>query len=244
MKIKRILLLSFAFVMTSCMSVAVKVMGLDKKEAEVVTLTNSDRTVAFIPMKHLGPKEFYADVKYLLDSLHNEGYIAYLESVRMTDSLVKDEADLVHIKLRKITGVYIGKAGYLDTINRRLMGRRFRNRQQLINQPPYSKLGSDSIKDKIIDIPMNELVKEYESRFGQLALNDCDYVLKPEDKYTCGKEPGNQANQIVMHYREQKLATHIMSDKNRKIAVVYGALHKHGLLRELKNIDSTWTYKK
>lgn len=226
------------------MSIAVKVMGLDKKDAEVITFTNNDKTVAFIPMKHLGPKEFYADVKHLLDSLHNEGYIAYLESVKIMDSLPKEEVKLAHIKLRKMTGVYIGRGGYLDTINNRLMGRRFRNKQKLVNQPPYNKLGSDSLIDKLIDIPMNELVREYQSRFGPLALNDCDYVLKPEDKYNCGKEPGKQVNQIIMGYREQNLAANIAKEKNKKIAVVYGALHRNGLLRELRKIDTTWTYKK
>jgi len=226
------------------MPIAVKLMGLDKKDARVVAFTNNDKTVAFVPMKHVGPQEFYGDVKKILDSLHAEGYVAYLESTRVTDSLSKDEKELLYIKLRKMLGTHLGKGGYLDTINHRLAGRRYKNRHNLVNQPRYRLMGSDSINDRIVDIPMNRIIAEYESRYGELKLNDCDYVLKPEAKYECGKEPGKQVNAVIMGYREQHLATEITNDKNKKIAVIYGALHEPGLLRELHEIDTTWNYRK
>lgn len=243
MKTKIVVLCVLAICASSCLSLGLKLLQIDKKDAEVVAFTNNDKTVAFIPMKHIGPIEFYNDVKHIVDSLHAEGYVAYLESTRITDSLTAEENRIVHLKLRKMLGHYLDKKGYLDTVNNKLMGRRFKNRMNLVNQPPYRKLGADTINDKVVDVPMNRLVQAYEAKFGPIELNDCDYVLKPEDKYECGKEPGRQVNKIIMGHREQHVAKSIMNDSNRKIIVVYGALHEWGLLRELKAIDSTWKRK-
>jgi hypothetical protein len=124
------------------------------------------------------------------------------------------------------------------------MGRRFSNKMKLVNQPPYRKMGSDSLTDRIVDVPMNRVVAAYEERFGPLQLNDCDYVLAPEAKYECGREPRDQVNEIILNYREQHLANTIAKDSKKKIAVIYGARHEQGLLRELRNIDSAWDYKK
>jgi len=244
MKFKIVLVIAIAITVTSCMSLQIKLLGIHKKDATVVSFSNNNKTVAFVPMKHIGPREFYNDVRHIVDSLENEGYIAYLESTRITDSLTKEEDSIVHLKVRKMIGTYLGDQGYLDTINRKLMGRRYSNKLKLINQPPYKKLGADTLKAKIVDVPMNRIVKAYEEQYGVLHLNDCDYVLKPEQKYECGKEPGRQVNSIILNYREKHLANTIVKDSSKKIAVIYGAAHEAGLLRELRAIDSTWTYKK
>lgn len=245
MKIKYHLLFTIAtLTVSSCMSLQVKILRLDSKDASVVTFANGDKTVAFVPMKHIGPQEFYTDVKHIIDSLHSEGYVAYLETTRITDTLTEEENEIVHLKVRKMIGTYLSKNGYLDTINGRLMGRKFRNKVKLVNQPAYSMLGSDSIIDKVVDVPMNRLVQAYEQKYGPLQLNDCDYVLKPEDKYECGKEPGKQVRTIIRDYREKHLANTIMKDSNNKIAVIYGASHEFGLLGQLKALDSTWKYRK
>jgi hypothetical protein len=242
---KKIVILCIVTILTtSCMSLAVKFMKLDNKDAKVVTFTNNDKTVVFVPMKHIGPQEFYDDVKHIIDSLHAEGYIAYLESTRITDSLTEEENKIVHLKVRKMLGTYLSSAGYLDTVNKKLMGRRFSNKMKLVNQPPYKKIGADSLTDKVVDVPMNKIVTAYEKKYGTLQLNDCDYVLAPEAKYECGKEPRRQVDAIIMGYREQHLANTITKDRRKKIAVIYGAFHERGLLRELQKTDSTWTYKK
>lgn len=243
MKLKHIIILPLLLMATSCLSLAIKATGLDKKDATVVAFTNNDRTVAFVPMKHVGPKEFYEDVKHIIDSLHAEGYVAYLEGTRIKDSLSKEDYNIVMRKMRKMMGVPITKMGYLDTINGRLMGKKFKNKLKLINQPSYNKLGIDSLIDRIVDIPTNHIVKAYESKYS-LMLNDCDYVLPMEDKYECGKEPWKQVSEFIFKYREAHVANTIINDSNQKIAVVYGLAHKDGLLRELKLIDTTWTYKR
>jgi hypothetical protein len=166
----------FALLATSCMSLALSVMGITKEDFKFSVYSNGSKTVAYIPMKHIGPKEFYANVKCRIDSLQREGYIVYLESVSVKDSLTFEERDTLKMKIRRMMGVTLGKEGYLDTINGRLMGRKFKNRQGLVNQPPYVKLGVDTLTGKIVDVPMNELVKEYERLYGTIILDACDYT--------------------------------------------------------------------
>lgn len=239
-----LLLLGVVITFTSCMTLAVKALNLDNKNATVVTFGNNDKVVAFVPMKHIAPKEFYNGVKRIVDSLKAEGYIAYMESVKLTDSLSQEEKHLLDLKLRKMTGVKISKKGYLDTINNTLMGRRFKNKMKLINQPPYRMLGCDTIKDKIVDVPVNRIVQAYEEKYGALILNDCDYVLKLDKKYDCGREPSHQVDNIILNYRDKHLANAIVQDTNKKIIVIYGALHQSGLLRELRSTDPNWNYTK
>jgi hypothetical protein len=242
MKLRSILLLAVVtMAATSCMSLALSVMGINKKEATLSQYTNGDKTVAYIPMKHIGPKEFYANVKYKVDSLEREGYIVFVESVRVTDSLTQPQKDTLKWKVRKLTGVTIRKEGYIDTINNKLMGRNFKNRRGLVNQPKYSLLGVDSISSRIVDVPMNMLIKQYERDYGAIQLNVCDYTTTFEEKYDCGKEKTSQSNSIILKYRNKHLADEIVAEKHKKIVVLYGSAHENGLFADLKKIDSTWT---
>ncbi|MEL1245809.1 hypothetical protein AAEO56_16165 [Flavobacterium sp. DGU11] len=228
---------------TSCMSFALNMIGAYDRESSVSYYSNADKTVAYIPMKHIGPKEFYANVKSKVDSLQREGYIVFMESVRVTDSLTPQQKDTLKWKIRKLTGVTLSQSGYIDTINGRLMGRKFKNRKGLINQPRYYIMGVDTLTGRVVDVPMNKLIKAYEKEYGTIILNDCDYVLALDKKYECGKLSSKQANAMILDYRNKHLAEAIAAEPAKKIAVMYGALHENGLFKELKTIDSTWVPK-
>lgn len=231
------------FLCTSCLSLGLKVMGIYNKEARVSNYSNGDKEIAYIPMKHIGPKEFYVNVKRKVDSLQAEGYIVFMESVRITDSLTPQQKDTVKWKLRKLTGVNISKSGYLDTINNKLMGRRYKNKGRLMNQPRYSLIGVDTIRGRVVDVPANRLIAAYEDKYGPIELNSCDYVLAMDKKYECGKLSNQAANAMILNYRNRHLAEAIVAEPNKKIAVLYGALHERGLYKELRTIDSAWVYK-
>ncbi len=243
---KRTLLLLTALcglLCTSCLSIGLKMIGAYDKEARVSYYTNGNKDVAYIPMKHIGPKEFYGNVKKKVDSLQAEGYIVFMESVRVTDSLTPQQKDTLKWKARKLTGVNISPSGYIDTINGTLMGRKFRNKKGLVNQPRYFLLGVDTIKGRVVDVPMNHLITAYEKEYGPILLNECDYVLALDKKYECGKIGGSESNAMILGYRNSHLAMEIIDERSKKIAVIYGALHESGLYKELKLRDSTWVRK-
>ena len=235
-----LLLLLCCSVFSSCLSLALNMIGAYEEEAEPHVYENGAKTMVYIPMRHIGLPQFYSDVKHNIDSLHNEGYIVFVESVKLKDSLSQAQKDTLELKLRKIIGTSLTGAGYLDTINHRLMGRKFKNRKGLINQPRYSKMGVDTVTDRVVDVPYNLLIAEYERKYGPVMLNPCDYTLPHEDKYDCGTEPSSQKDYIVLHYRNKALADSIRAEKHNKIAVIYGALHENGLFFELRKADSLW----
>ncbi|WP_297334558.1 hypothetical protein [Flavobacterium sp.] len=240
MKLKILSAVVFLLVCTSCLNVSLHAIGAYNTKAEPTAYTNNKKTIVFIPMRHIGLKEFYDDVHRLTDSLHNEGYIVFYESVKIRDSFTDEQKKIMDLKLRKMVGVSIDTIGYLDTVNNRLMGRRFKNRKGLMNQPKYTLMGADLTKDRVQDVPVNELIAEYESRYGEIRLNPCDYNLRPDEKYECGKEPDDQVNAIIRGYRDESLAKAIMEEKNDKIVLVFGALHEWGVYKKLQTLDSTW----
>jgi hypothetical protein len=241
MKLRSVLFLAlFMALATSCMSLALSFMGIYKTEAKVATYTDGEKTVAYIPMKHIGPKEFYAGVKHKVDSLQALGYIVFMESVKVIDSLTPAQQDTLRLKLRKLSGVAIRKEGYLDTINHKLMGRNFKNKRGLINQPKYSLLGVDTTTGRIVDVPMNVLIKQYEKQYGPIVLDPCDYTTPMEEKYKCDKEKNSRANEMILQFRNQHLADAIIAEKHNKIAVLYGAAHESGLFTYLVQASGKW----
>jgi hypothetical protein len=241
MKGKLLLLLTITGLLcTSCLSIGLKMIGAYDKEATVSHYSNGDKQVAYIPMKHIGPKEFYANVKQKVDSLQAEGYIVYMESVRVTDSLTPQQRDTLRWKVRKLTGINISSSGYIDTINKTLMGYKFRNRKGLINQPRYHALGVDTIKGRIVDVPMNHLITAYENEYGAILLNECDYALALNTRYNCGKINSSESNAMILDYRNSNLAGTIADERSKKIAILYGSLHESGMYKELKLRDSSW----
>ena len=245
MKLKYFLLLTLCSVFTtSCLSLALRSLGAYEKDANMFTYTNGVKTVAYVPMKHIGPKEFYANVKQKVDSLQAQGYIVYMEGVKPDDSLTKPQTDTLMFKIRKITGITMSKQGYIDTINSTIMGHKFKNRHDLVNQPRYYKMGVDTLTARIADITFAMMVNGYEKRYGKLLLNECDFNTRMDAKYTCSSEPLVQANEFILDYRNKYLAKTITEDTHTKIAILYGAKHEEGLYKELKAIDKTWAQTK
>lgn len=247
--LKRIVLLSLlaviaANIASSCMSVALWSIGAYKEWVAVTVFKNDSKTVAFIPMVHVGKHEFYTDVKHKVDSLQKDGYIVFMESVAIREKLGEAQTDTIHRKLRKLMGVTVGKQGYLDTINKTIMGRKFNNKSGLTNQPRYYKLGVDTLSAKITDVPMNVLIAEYERLHGTIVLEECDFTTPLEKKYSCKRKKNNWMDDFALGYRNRHLAAEIVNESHTKIAVMFGSRHTFGLLQELQNIDSTWQWQR
>ena len=242
------LLLSFlaALSIVSCTSTAthyyLKSYGIYDENASVQVYTNFNKTVAYIPMKHIGPKQFYQNVTNKVDSLQAEGYIVFLEGTPVDSiNLTKAQQDTVKLKMRWVTGIAFNKKGYLDTVNETFMGMPFKNKKGIINQPRYRKLGIDTIKDRLVDVKMNLLIHEYESKYGKIKLEDCDYGTPIElDIYKCHPIDIDKRNYILLEYRNRMLAEGIMNEKHHKVAILYGAAHEPGMFEELKALDPNW----
>lgn len=241
--------LLFTFLLTlflvSCsssnLSYMLKRHGIYEDKAIVYTYTNIKKTVAYIPMRHVGTKGFYQNVTSKVDSLQAKGFIVFMEGTPVDSiNLTKAQQDTVKLKMRWITGIALNKKGYLNTINGTLMGKRFKNKKGIINQPRYRNLGIDTLKDKLADVETNLLVDEYERVYGKITLSDCDYKTSQEKQYKCHTIDHHRMDYIILYYRNKKLAEAIMKEQHNKIAILYGARHETGMFEELKALDPNW----
>ncbi|MEO7524164.1 MAG: hypothetical protein ABIT58_08725 [Ferruginibacter sp.] len=247
---KQIILCMFiftSFYLSSCYRIAFSKVGAFQKSASPIKISNAKKDVVFIPMHHVGKKEFYDDVKRIADSLQNLGYVFYYEAVKI--SPVKDSlsADTLRRKMRKVIGndVFSAKVngGYIDTVNHTFLHKKLKiiRKENLVNQPPFIRMNIDTAKGRWGDAYLSDMIPAFEKKFGNIALSDCDFSTALDAKYKCSKHKGKEEkNFLLVEYRNECVATKMMNNPDDKIAVIYGAMHFDGVLKMLQQYDSTW----
>ncbi len=122
---KKITLSLILLITSSCVSLilnsALNDMGAFDEKVKIDNLSNGNKEIAFINMHHIGRKEFFNDVSAKVDSLQEQNYLIFYESViedKNRDSLLKDEN---RRKIRKIIG-FIPEQ-HLDTVNNNVFGK-------------------------------------------------------------------------------------------------------------------------
>jgi len=246
---KTALFLLIVFMLISCGSLiqkAIERTGILEDKAYVEYKSSETKKIAFIYMRHVGTDLFYKNVAQIIDSLQNNSYISFYENVgnnKETDSIEEDKSMR---KTRKIYGIIPEK--YYDSISNKIVGKiKYKGDKKLINQPSYSSLGVDTLTAVKADVELKSMIREFESRYGEIELSDCDYNTSIDSKeYDCDlieKELGKKfREEIILDYRNEFLANQIINHNSKKILVIYGANHFKGLWKELHKIDSTWQY--
>jgi hypothetical protein len=207
------------------------------KKCKIVELSNGDKTIKFIPMHHVGKPKFYLNVYEKVSSLKEDGYIVYYESAK--SDLIEDslQQDIYQRKFRKMLGFHIDSTGYAKYFENSSI---FKN---MIAQPAYKNLGVDDI-DKWVDVSQNKLVDAYEQAYGVIELDPGDRQIPLNSRYqTALRLPKDNVKSIIIDYRNQHLAGQIQQAHDKKILVLYGALHLDGSFDELKKLDKTWKKK-
>ncbi|MDO5510433.1 MAG: hypothetical protein Q4F57_07035 [Weeksellaceae bacterium] len=224
---------------SSCVSIALRSIGVFSYEARLVNLSHHEKEVLMIPMHHIGTHEFYADVAHKIDSLQRLGYVGYVESVSIRD-LDSIDADQYYRKSRKLMGVNTTK--YYDTLTRKVMGKfTYRGRHNLRMQPSYAKLKVDTANMVFADTQMHLIIRDWEQKHGKIELEDCDWETALTDDYEC-KHLGSQNRSIFMRDYVQSMrndyVVHLIDSlPHDKILLVYGSAHLSGfekLLQEKK----------
>lgn len=245
---KKTFLILLIFSLTSCVSMfldtALEQMGVFEEKPKLQLLKNDNKKVLFMGMHHLGRKEFYNDVAYKVDSLQKKGFVVYYELIKnnaIKDSLKKIE---YYKKARKITGIKTGK--YYDTITKKIGGKyKYKGDYNLIPQPSYEKMNVNMDSALNADVGINNLIDEFEKKFGEIKLEDCDKNNPVYSKeYNCDlidKELREKFDiEYIENYRDKNLANEISNSKKENILVIYGKKHFEGLKSELQKIDNNW----
>jgi hypothetical protein len=208
-------------------------------------ISNGKKQIAFVPMHHIGKKEFYDDAKNKIDSLMSKGYQVYFENVSMRvvqDSLQKDT---LYRKARKITGVDFATAfankGYIDTINNTLLGKKTSliKEYHLVNQPKKLFPINDTVRVKNVDANFVQLIAACENKYGPIILDKYDYETKFGEKYKI-KRNKELFEYFAFRFRNTVISNSILHDSNDKIILVYGSKHFEGILEELAAADKNY----
>ncbi len=215
-KYLKIILSIFILVSISSCKVVKSVSEMKKTDAEIYSYAISDKEIKYIPMHHLGKKEFYDDVKNKISDFKKNGYIVYYEQISTkfgNDSL---QNDVIRRKVRKIKGF----GGSYDDVTEGTMFEKY------IEQPSYPELGiTDS--DIRADVDYLQFINEWEKQNGAVTLESIDYSTPFDAKYEKGTFYSNQQyKNIVINYRNNYLIDLIKSKADKKILIVYGEGHR------------------
>lgn len=216
-------------------------LGVYDEEINPIVYSNDEKDVVLLGMHHIGKRSFYDDVKFKVDSLRDLGFHFLYESVMYESDFPKKQQQIYDMKYRKLTGFHLGKNGYLDTVTNTIAGKvKVNKKHKLVNQPRYTKLGLDLLVDEKADFPLNILIDKYETEFGVIELDECDYKTKLEEVYKCTVWTRGVKDYVIKDVRNEEIVNKILSSNNNKIAVIYGKAHFEGVVKILQEKDSAW----
>ena len=256
---RKIPLLLIAFIpLISCQMVintALKSKGVYEKKINYHKLHTLDKEVLLIPNKHMGPPKYYENLRMAIDSLIKEDYYVFYESLKPGELKSAEDSSEFRtqvMKLRKILGKSLSSnssdGGIFDTINNtiRIGKNTVKLKEKLMSQPSANYFFKNTGDYEKVDLTITELIAEFENRYGEIVLTNCDYTTPMDSEYKCWETDeveivGNMYDEIIVDYRNRYLVQEILKDKHPKIAVIYGANHMEGIIEllEIKGYQKT-----
>jgi hypothetical protein len=222
---KNILIILILISTLSSCKIAHSLIELNKTKAKIHSYKIDDKELKFVPMHHLGKKEFYDNVKNIVTDSKNNGFIVYYELISTdftTDSLLKDT---IRRKVRKLKG-------FSGTYKENAEGNFFK---KYIQQPSYTDLGTDN-KDLRADVNYLQLINHWEKVNGQIILDSLDLHTPFTEKFNKNVfYSKSQYNKIFIEYRNDYLINLIKNSSDKKILILYGAGHRKDFKKRIKS---------
>lgn len=193
-------------------------------------------------MHHIGKQEFYADVKVKVDSLIKEDYLFYTEGVTSQFTgkeklTIQDSIILIDLayRFRKISGTPLVSKKFNSDYLTYFREKVIKLEEKIIMQPSYNELGLSNKNAINTDLKVEEILNLYEVRNGKIVLDDCDYSTSFYEESKC-KEKVNKKkyDSFIIDERNNSVINHILNDKRKKIAIIYGKNHFVGIKDSLQ----------
>lgn len=210
---------------------ALKLMKATRPETQ--TLQWNNKNIVFVPIAHASTPKFYEGVKTVVTDYKAKGYTVFYEQVKRegvkdtsnttVQTASKTVPDTLNLKFRKLVGLEPTRQTYAFLQN---------FFPDIIPQPEYKDLGITA-SDLNADVSLEQLVEKYESLYGPVTLNNCDFETKTGTLgYNCGAL-GNDIEPVILDYRNENVARLVKSAATDKILVIYGAKHIPGIIKLL-----------
>jgi hypothetical protein len=204
-------------------------MGVFSDEVKTSSVVNTEKAVVFIPMHHIGTQLFYDDVSKKIDSLKQLEYYFFYEKIKGDSASIPDSITL--LKIRKLLVIPLSKdakSNYLSFIKDKV---KVKLKKDLVSQPQVNIFGLDGKNALNVDCYLNDLITEYENRYGKLELSTCDYQTPFYEKSKCpnDRELKSKSKTIIVDYRNSIVVQEILRNEHSKIAIIYGEEHFVGI---------------
>lgn len=245
---KKILITFLILLLSSCKSYLtnyyLKSIGIYDNEIKLEKLDNNEKEIVLIGMHHIGKQEFYDDVKSKIDSLIKKDYIFYTEGVNSqftgkTNLTPEDSIVLIDLayKLRKISGIPLVSKKLNSDYLTLFKENGIKIKENLVKQPKYIELGLSDKLSKNTDLSFEQLLENYEKQYGKILLEPCDYKTEFYKESTCQTKPNKKTyDEMMMRDRNNSVISHILKEKNTKIAIIYGNAHFVGIKDSLQKL--------
>ncbi|MCD1116396.1 hypothetical protein [Chryseobacterium turcicum] len=236
---KKIILFSILyFTILSCSSqifnYVLQKQGIYNDNISVKKMKYKEKEILFLPIHHAGTEKFYTNINNKIDSLIELNYFFFTEKVIMNNS---DKLELM--KFRKIVGFALPKEGYKKILDSILTEKKIVLKTKIVFQPDYSEWKLNDNNSTNTDATVHELINYYESKYGEIKLEECDLAVTDVSNNTkCRKNKHTGAYEtLVLNYRNNLIANAIKNDSRQKIALIYGAGHYEGIKKILDSLD-------
>ncbi|WP_127845537.1 hypothetical protein [Psychroflexus aestuariivivens] len=223
--------LMLCFLMLSCKALIYKLNVPATVKTEKL-VNDEGREVVIFEMAHLAKPKFYRSVSEKIESLRQEGYVVYFESVEFEptqDSLTKDRQKR---KVRKLLGHDL-TTDYKDSTNLSLP-KHFGNSKYVMQS--VENIGLDLESDKLVDLTAQEIIEKYEAKYGEMELNECDLNTDFGEKYECTEAGEVDSFYALNTIREDYIAEYVSESSDQKIALVYGKSHHYFIRANLRDL--------
>ena len=192
--------------------------------------TYKDKDIIFAPLVHFGQKKFYENLKDSITVWKKKNYIVFYEEIDMANldkmNIDSTELEILNLKFRRISNGLPTREQYAKTMSNVV--------SDGVSQPEYEDLGIDST-DINQDVSVKDIITKTEQLYGTIELSDCDYKTPLDSIYNCStKWTNSMMKSIMINYRNKNVADKIIKINQKKIVILYGAMHTNGIKKILK----------
>ena len=188
-----------------------------KKDLKILKSDSTNQVIAFIPVVHVAKEQYYLDIRKIVDSLRNEGYIFYYENMTHAPELDSVKQIIYDKKLRSI----LGYSSALNDKNKSLP--KIYNRKGYIKQD-YNLMGLNR-NDTRLDMYKSQVIDSIEKNRGEIKLSSCDLTTDLMEEYICDAKNSHLLFDLTNQYRDHYIVEKILELEEEKIALIYGKMH-------------------
>ena len=220
-----------------------------------ITLSHSGQEVVFIGMSHIATPEFYSIKQQKIASLAQSGYTILVEWVKpgtpenqtifnqsmgfdFTPTLYSKIASVINLQSQDNKMLYSGiLTGSLESIDLSID-----EIVALMWTGWITSTGNIVNLEWEIQETLSKASKQELLFTGWVARWLLNWSLKQSDDIETVLTSGLQAQlfSTIIDRRNDKIIEYIQNNPDKKIAIVYGALHFNGIYEALQKIDSSW----